>query len=122
MTCRRDSGTAPFVLATAGVVLAAAFTWWALTASAYSPGGETILEANPGPIVRVVLAIPLATAVVVWGTLHVACRYASRAARVTGQTLAWLLVAFSIIGGFTIGMFVMPAAVTLALAGLMTPR
>src|SRR3954470_24731253 len=101
MTCRRDAATAPFVLATAGVVLAAAFTWWALTASAYSPGGETILEENPEPIVRVALAIPLATAVIVWGALHVGSRYASRAARVTGQTLAWLLVAFSVISGFT---------------------
>jgi hypothetical protein len=122
MTCRRGSGTAAFGLATAGVALAAAFTWWALTASAYSPGGETILEENPEATVRVALALPLATSLLVWIALHVACRRGSRAARAIGLTLAWLLVAFSVIGGFTIGMAVMPCAVALTVAAMMTPR
>ena len=54
-----------FVLATAAVLWAAGFTGWALTASAYSDG-QTILEANPETIVRVVIAFPLAASALVW--------------------------------------------------------
>lgn len=51
-------------LATVAVACAAAFTVWALTASAYS-SGETILEANAEASTRVAIAIPVVVASVV---------------------------------------------------------
>ena len=35
--------------------------------------------------------------------------------------LAWLLVAFAVITGFTIGLFVLPAAIALVAAAALTP-
>jgi hypothetical protein len=116
----RPSRTA-FWLATGAVAWAAAFTALALTASFYEPGGETILEVNEELAVRVALAAPLLVSVLVWLALHIACRTDSQALRRLGIVTACLLVAFSLVTGFTIGTFVLPGAVALVAGALLTP-
>jgi hypothetical protein len=120
MVSRPHSGRRALVLATAAVVWAAGFTGWALTASAYSDG-QTLLEANPETTVRVAVAIPLVVSAIVWVLLSTACRTHSRAARVAGIVVASLLVAFAVVTGFTIGLFVLPGALALVFAAVYTP-
>ena len=105
-------------LANLAVAWAAMFTAWALFGSAYS-SGESVLEENPDATVA--LAAPLAVAAVVWLLLHVACRHDARWARRAGSILAWLLVAFAVITGFSIGLFVLPVAIALVAAAKHTP-
>jgi FtsH-binding integral membrane protein len=112
---------AAFWLATGAVAWAAGFTAWVLTASFYEPGGETILEANDEPIVRVALLVPLVTSAFVWLALHVACRDGRRAARTAGLVAASVLVAFALLTGFTIGTFFLPGAIALTVAAAITP-
>jgi hypothetical protein len=107
-----------FWLATVAVVWAALFTAWALFGSAYS-SGESVLEENPAASVAV--AAPLVLAATVWLLLHVACRYDVIGARRAASVLAWLLVAFALITGFSIGLFVLPAAIALVAAAALTP-
>ena len=121
MSSPRAAGRAAFALATAAVVFAAAFTVWALTAGAYSSAGQTLVEANDELTVRLAIAAPLAVTTAVWLLLHAACRRNLASARSTELWIAWLLVAFSIISGFSIGLFVMPAALLLAAAAHFTP-
>jgi hypothetical protein len=109
-----------FGLATAAVAYAAAFTAWALTAPVYS-SGQTILEANSELSVRVAIAMPLLVTSAVWLLLHVACRFDAPRARIVASTVAWLLVAFAVITGFSIGMFVLPGAALLVAAAALTP-
>lgn len=113
-------GKVAFLFATAGVACAAAFTLWALTASAYS-SGQTILEANEGVLPRVAIAMPLTVASLIWAVLHLACRRASRGWRTVGRVGAWALLAFAFITGFTIGIAIVPVGVALLVAALMTP-
>jgi hypothetical protein len=107
-----------FWLANLAVAWAAFFTAWALFGSAY-PSGESVLEENPDAPVGI--AAPLVLAAVVWVLLHVACRYDAIGARRAGTMLAWLLVAFAVITGFSIGLFVLPVAVALVAAAALTP-
>ena len=120
MTDSSGSGRTAFGLATLAVAGAAAFTVWALTASAYS-SGETLFEANDELTARLALAAPLVVTSVVWLLLHVACRFDLRAPRTVAQVIGWLLIAFAMISGFSIGLFVMPGALALVVAALMTP-
>ena len=120
MTTASRDGRRAFWLATAAVMLAAAFTVWALSASAYS-SGETILAANPGLSVRLAVAAPLLVTSTVWALLRVACRRDATWARRVALAMAWLLVAFAVATGFSIGMFVAPSAVALVLAAALTP-
>lgn len=99
---------------------AAAFTVWALFAPGYS-SGETILEANPELSVRVAVAVPLLVTSTVWLLLHVACRFDAIWARRAALIVAWLLVAFAVVTGFSIGLLVLPGAVVLVLAASLTP-
>ncbi len=108
------------MLATAAVLWAAGFTYWALTGSAYSDG-QTILEANPEPVVRVAIVFPLAASALVWVLLGAACRTNRQWVRICGIVAASLLVMFAMLTGFTIGMFVLPGAVALVLAAVYTP-
>jgi hypothetical protein len=112
------TGTVAFALATAAVAWAAAFTWWALTASVYSDG-QTILEANPEAVVRVALAAPLAVSAVAWLALHVACHRASRSAYALGLVLATVLTLFALVAGFSIGLAVLPGAAALLVAAIL---
>ena len=98
----------------------AVFTVWALFASTYS-SGETVLEANPEFSVRVAVAAPLLVTLAVGLLLHVACHFGATWARRAASTMAWLLVVFAVITGFSIGMFVLPGAVVLVLAASLTP-
>jgi hypothetical protein len=107
-----------FWLANLAVAWAAFLTAWATFGSAYSPG-ESVLEENPDAIVAV--AAPLVLAAIVWVLLHLACRYDARWARRAATGLAWLLVAFAVITGFSIGLFVLPVAVALVAAAALTP-
>jgi hypothetical protein len=107
-----------FRLANLAVAWAALFTAWALFGSTYS-SGESLLEANPDA--PIALAAPLVVAATVWLLLHVACRYDAIGARRAASVLAWLLVAFAIVAGFSIGLFVLPAAVALVAAAALTP-
>ncbi|MEA2136333.1 MAG: hypothetical protein QOC68_4242 [Solirubrobacteraceae bacterium] len=120
MATASGNGRKAFWLATAAVMCAAAFTLWALLASAYS-SGQTILEANSDLSVRVAVAAPLLVTSTAWLLLHVACRFDLTWARRTASTLAWLLVVFSVIAGFSIGLFVLPGAVALVVAAGLTP-
>jgi hypothetical protein len=119
---RSPRGVAAFSLATAGVLLAGAVTWWVLTASVYAPGGETLLEVNREPMAAVAVAIPLVLSLFVWGALHIACRRGSKLAWGLGATAAGLLAFFALISGFSIGMFFLPAATALLGAAALTPR
>ena len=78
-----------------------------------------VLEENPDA--PVALAAPLVLASTVWLLLHFACRYDAIGARRAATVLAWLLVAFAVITGFSIGLFVLPAAVALVAAAALTP-
>jgi hypothetical protein len=109
-----------FWLANLAVVWAALFTAWALFGSAYS-SGETILEENPERLVLIAVAAPLVLASAVWVLLHVASRFDAIWARRAASVLAWLLVAFAVITGFSIGLFVLPAAIALVAAAALTP-
>ena len=120
MAARPRNGRAAFGLATAAVVYAAGFTVWALAAPVYS-SGQTILDANPEFSVRVAIAMPLLVTSIVWSLLHVACRFDATVARIAASAVAWLLVVFAVITGFSIGMFVMPGAVMLVAAAALTP-
>jgi hypothetical protein len=102
-----------FGLATAAVVYAAAFTVWVLTAPVYG-SGQTLLDENPEASVRVAIAMPLLVASIVWLLLLMR-------ARIPALIVAWLLVAFAVITGFSIGMFVLPAALMLVVAAALTP-
>ena len=103
-------------------MLAGVFTWWALTASVYEPGGETLLEVNRGPLAAASVGIPLVVSMFVWGALRVACRRRSRLAWGLGRTAAGLLLFFALISGFSIGLLFLPAAAALLAAVALTPR
>ena len=120
MVTASGNGRTAFWLATSAVMCAAAFTVWALFAPGYS-SGETILEANPEFSVRVAIAAPLLLTSTVWVLLHVACRFDATWARRAASTIAWLLVAFALVTGFSIGLFVVPGAVVLVIAASLTP-
>ena len=107
-------------LANTALFLAAVFTGWALFAPQYS-SGETILEANAELTVRLAIAFPLAVTLAVWLLLHVACRHDLRWARAVAAGIAWLLVAFAVVTGFSIGLFVLPIACVLVAAAWLTP-
>jgi len=117
---RSRPGRTAFWLASAAVAWAVGFTAWVLTASFYEPGGETILAVNEELTVRLALFTPLVVSALVWLALHVACRNGNRAARTWGVVGACLLLFFSLLTGFTIGAFVLPGAVALTAAAVMT--
>lgn len=120
MATASGNGRTAFWLATAAVTCAAGFTVWALFAPAYS-SGETILEANAEFSARVAIAAPLLVTSTVWLLLHVACRFDATWACRAASTVAWLLVAFALITGFSIGLFLVPCAVMLVIAASLTP-
>jgi hypothetical protein len=107
-----------FWLANLALVWAAFFTAWAMFGSAYS-SGDSVLEENPDA--PVALAAPLVLAATVWVLLHVACRYDATWARRAATVVAWLLVAFAVITGFSMGLFVLPVAIALVAAAALTP-
>jgi len=113
----------PFWIATGAVVWALGFTVWVLTAPFYEPGGETILEVNEELSVRVALLLPAVISALVWLALRAACRGGWRGApaRAMGLTGASVLLFFALLTGFSIGLFVLPGAIALTAAAVMTP-
>lgn len=121
-----------FAAASLGVLLAGAFTLWALTSEVYSSvslsssGGvtsphSTLLEQNPGPVTVIAVVAPLLLAMVCWMALQTACRHESKRWRNVGMGIALVLMAFSLITGFSIGMALMPAALALVIGAALTP-
>jgi hypothetical protein len=115
-----QQGRLAFGLASVAVLWAAGFTYWALTASAYSDG-STILETNPDAAARIAIAAPLVVSLVVWAALWLACNLHSAAARMVGLVLATVLALCAMVAGFSIGMFVFPGAALLVGAAGITP-
>ena len=109
-----------FHLANVALMLALGFTGWAVLAPDY-PSGESLTEANPELVARLAIAFPLAVTGTVWLLLHHACSRDRRWSRAVAQGIAWILVAFSWLTGFTIGLFVLPIALALLAAALLTP-
>ena len=70
---------------------------------------------------RVPRGFSLANLAVVWAGLFTAWAMFGSAYSSGESVLAWLLVAFVVIMGFTIGLFVLPAAVALVAAATLTP-
>ena len=81
---------------------------------------STLVHEN-GLRVLIPLAIPVALAALVWFALHRRCSRGSR----WGGPVAWIVVAvlalFSLVTGFTIGLFVFPVAVLLGTSAAVTP-
>ena len=102
-----------------------AFLWglvliaWATGYPAYSDG-STIVETN-GPGALVPIAIPSALAAVAWAGWHAACARGSRAGLRTGDAAVWVMVFFTFITGFSIGLMTVPGTVMLLLAMALMP-
>lgn len=74
-------------------------------------GSATIVEVN-GPAVLVTLSVPLVvTALVAWCLMR-----SGQAARIVAWVLVLLLFAFAVLGLASIGLLILPIAVTLAVA------
>lgn len=102
-----------FLLATFAVLAAAAFTGWAWSSDPLAAERETT--------VRVAVTLPLVLTCAAWLCLHAACTRGSSAMWLAGTTMAWTLLAFAVVTGFSIGMLVAPAALALVLAASATP-
>lgn len=121
----------PFLLATGGLVWAAALLAAAFIAPVYhgetaSPGGGTVRTTDTlvgvnGLWVVWLLCIPLFLALTAWMGLRLRCSRGS----VWGSRLAWaavaLLWAFALIGSASVGLFFSPCALLLLLAADRTP-
>jgi uncharacterized membrane protein len=90
------------------------------SAGEVSRSSATLLAEN-GSWVLWLMAVPALLGLIAWIGLHRKCSGRGR----RDATLAWfpisVLLAFSIIGGFSVGIFVLPAAVALVVAGALTP-
>lgn len=81
---------------------------------------STLVGVN-GLGVLVPVAIPALLAGVIGFALHRKCSRGSRASGRLAWALTWLLVAVSVLTGFTIGIFVLPLAGLLVGAACLTP-
>lgn len=92
----------------------------ASSSGARSSGSQTLVQVN-GLGVLIPVGVPLIIAALVWAALHYKC---SRGGRV-GDRVAWSCVAFlacfCVVAIFSIGMVVLPVALLLAFAALLTP-
>jgi hypothetical protein len=117
-----------FGLTVAGFAWAAALLPFALLVPAYSGKTESAsgsfsttatLVGENGAAVLVPIAIPAAIAALVWYALHRRCTLGG------GNYWAWslvaLLAAFSFVSAASIGLFLMPIAILLAGAAVLTP-
>jgi hypothetical protein len=80
----------------------------------------TLVDEN-GLRVVVLIAIPALIAAVVWWALRRKCAGLSTRAGRAAWTLTGLLLAFSVLTGFTIGAAILPAALALVGACALTP-
>jgi hypothetical protein len=90
------------------------------TGGAVEPMTGTEVGVN-GLYVVWLLCIPVALAFVAWAGLHLRCSHASS----LGGRAAWaavvLLLAFTVVGLASVGVFVLPAALLLLAAAALTP-
>jgi hypothetical protein len=125
-------GRAAFGLTAAAVLWSAALVVAAFTVPFYSgarvePDGtttrtsETLVGAN-GLYAAGLVAFVLLVAATVWWALHRTCTRPGSRARSLAWALTSLLLFFCLLTGFTIGPFVVPAALALVGACLLTPR
>src|SRR4051812_36565823 len=80
------------------------------------------LVAENGTGVLVAVALPLAFALLASLALHRKCTRASAGAGVAAWWLVGVLLVFCLLGAASIGVFVVPVALTLAGAAALTPR
>ena len=73
----------------------------------------------PGDDDMLPVVIPVVLAVLSYAGLHAACH--GRRGLSAGWLFAWLLFFYSVISGFSIGMFIMPGALALLLAAAIVP-
>jgi hypothetical protein len=128
----RKPGFTAFALSAGAVgwsvlLLAAAFFYPVYgTATEVSVGAappelpDTIVGVN-GYGALIPMTIPLVLCVVVFFALRRACTTHSERARSVALTLACVLGFFALISGFSIGLFVVPAALAAILATVVTP-
>jgi uncharacterized membrane protein YhaH (DUF805 family) len=113
------SGRWAFALTLIAVLWCAALVPAAFAIPVYEDG-STLAEEN-GAWVALPVALPVAFALLAWLGLHLRCARASR----LGARLAWvaiaLIAAYGTVGAASIGTFVVPAAVLLAVAATLTP-
>jgi hypothetical protein len=120
MIVRMDEGRFAFgcTVAAFGVALAAFVYLW--LAPVYSDGA-TLAETN-GQWVLLLVAAPAIIAGITWIGLHAAC---SRGSRV-GRAVAWLAVSVlaitTVLGMFSIGMFLAPVTALLIAGAAATPE
>jgi hypothetical protein len=92
----------------------------ASSSGAQSSGSQTLVQVN-GPGVLIPVGVPLVIAALVWAALLYKC---SRGGRV-GDYVAWTCIAvlgcFCVVSILSIGIFVVPVAMLLARAVLLTP-
>jgi hypothetical protein len=82
---------------------------------------STLVDEN-GLGVLIPVALPAALTALVWLALQQKCSRGSRRSSEAAWWLVGLVAMFSLLSGFTIGMFVAPVALLLAGAASLTPR
>jgi hypothetical protein len=90
--------------------------------SGSSQGTTTTLLQSDGPWVLAVVAVPALLGVTAWLGLQRRCSGHARHTELFVWVPIALLCAFSVVSGFSIGLFVFPAALALSFAGAITPR
>jgi hypothetical protein len=90
------------------------------TGASVSSSPSTLVAVN-GLWVLGPVAIPALLAGIVGLALHRKCSRGNRASGRLAWVLTWLLAAFSVLTGFSIGVFVLPLAVLLLGAASLTP-
>jgi hypothetical protein len=81
---------------------------------------STLVDAN-GLGVLIPIALPAALTVLVWCALRYKCARGSRRGSEAAWWIVGLLAIFSLLTGFTVGVFVLPVALLLAGAAALTP-
>ena len=106
------------------LVPAAAFVPAGSEKTVYSNGltttSSTTLVQSDGAWVLALMAVPALLGLIAWVGLHRRCR--GRGAELLVWLPIGLLYAFSFVSGFSVGLFVFPAALALGFAGAITPR
>jgi hypothetical protein len=124
-------GRAGFLLASGGLVCAAALVPTAFFAPLYSGESSdsagavthttgTLVGVN-GPWIAGLMSVPLLLALVTWAGLRLRCSRGSVLASRVAWTAVILLWAFTVVGMLSIGLLVLPSALLLVVAAKTTP-
>jgi len=114
METRRREGLLAFASATAAVLLAGAFAYWAAN-------DPMLRNDDDQAVVRLVILLPLTFTVLGWVLLHAACRWDLAWAKLGASILAGVFLTLTYVAMASVGMLLMPAAGALALAAALTP-